>query len=141
MQKINSIGSRGFSLIELMVVVAILGIIMGIAVPSYSTYVASSNRTDGTIALQNIRGLQTKFKFLNNVYASNVGDVGGGDTKSGYYVLSVSTLKTDTGCSKDGVCFIATAIVNPENNSQNRDTGCTTMTIESNGRTLPQDCF
>ncbi|MCJ8311374.1 MAG: prepilin-type N-terminal cleavage/methylation domain-containing protein [Saccharospirillaceae bacterium] len=137
----NKYVNNGFSLIELMVVVAILGIIMGIAVPSYSKYVKSSNRTDATIALESIRGFQTKFKFVNNVYASNVSDVGGSDTEHGYYVLSVSTAKADTGCSDDGVCFIATASVNPASDSQSGDVGCTTMTIESNGRKLPEDCF
>ncbi|BCE02391.1 type IV pilin protein [Marinicellulosiphila megalodicopiae] len=131
----------GFSLIELMIVVAILGIIMAIAVPSYSQYVKSANRTDATIALENLRGLQNKFKFANNLYASDIADVGGSATESGYYVLSVSTDKDDTGCSKDGVCFIATATVNPSNASQAGDTGCTSLTIESNGRTLPEDCF
>ena len=137
----NQFIKNGFSLIELMVVVAILGIIMGIAIPSYSKYVLTSNRTDATIALQSMMGKQNKYKFLNNSYASDVSDVGGGDTENGYYVITLSTDKDDTGCTKDGVCFIATAKVNPANSRQSGDEGCTTMTIESNGRTLPADCF
>jgi len=141
MKRAGCVNHLGFSLIELMVVVAIIGIIMGVAVPSYSQYVRESNRTDATIALENLRGLQTKYKFINNVYASDVADVGGSETKNGFYILTVSTDKAKTGCSKDGVCFIATATVNPNNASQSSDTNCTAMTIESNGRTLPEACF
>ena len=43
---------RGVTLIELMTVVAILGIIAAIAIPSYRRYVVRANRTDAKTALQ-----------------------------------------------------------------------------------------
>ncbi|KAB5464042.1 type 4a pilus minor pilin PilE, partial [Pseudomonas aeruginosa] len=38
---------KGFTLLEMVVVVAVIGILLGIAIPSYQNYVIRSNRTEG----------------------------------------------------------------------------------------------
>lgn len=45
---------RGFTLIELMIAVAILAIVMGIAIPSYTQYVIESGRADGKAELYRV---------------------------------------------------------------------------------------
>ncbi len=47
-------GVRGFTLIELMIGVAIIGILAGIAYPSYLKQVQKSNRSDAKVALSDV---------------------------------------------------------------------------------------
>ncbi|WP_010195809.1 type IV pilin protein [Psychrobacter sp. PAMC 21119] len=52
--KPSSIQQRGFTLIEMMIVVAIIGILAAISYPSYQQYVIKTKRTDMMTEMQNI---------------------------------------------------------------------------------------
>ena len=54
--------SSGFTLIELMVVVAIIAIIASIAIPSYSKYIVASHRTEAQASIFNLD------QFLDIIY-------------------------------------------------------------------------
>lgn len=73
MNKNNQIkNQKGFTLIELMVVVAILGIIVSIALPSYQEQVRKSKRADAKVALLQFAQMQESFFVQNLSYAKDL---------------------------------------------------------------------
>ena len=68
--------NRGFTLTELMVVVAIVAILASVAVPSYRNYVMRADRADGVAPLQAIMNAQERFYTDNQTYTPNLGTGG-----------------------------------------------------------------
>ncbi len=60
----------GFSLLEVMVVVVIVGIIAAIAIPSYTGYITRTRRADAITALQTLALDEEKFSAENGRYES-----------------------------------------------------------------------
>lgn len=59
---------KGFTLIELMIVVAIIGILAGIAFPSYQEQVRKSRRADAAGALEGLANAMERYFTVNGTY-------------------------------------------------------------------------
>lgn len=66
----------GFTLIELMIVVAIAAILAAVAIPSYRQYVMKSHRSVAKSTLLEMASRQERYYTVNNAYASNATELG-----------------------------------------------------------------
>jgi len=77
--------TQGFTLVELMIVVAILGIISAIAIPAYNSYIKSARLTECATEMDVMRLAQAEFFLINNAYFPD--PTGAGTATSGTLAL------------------------------------------------------
>ncbi len=90
---------RGFTLVELMIVVAIVAILAAVAYPSYLQHIRKSRRADAKAALLDLASRQERFFSIKNTYADTPDKLGYSGTaypidvltgSQAYYRLSVT---------------------------------------------------
>lgn len=62
----------GFTLLELLIMVAIVATLLMVAVPSYRVYVRKGRRTDGIQSINALRLAEEKYRSMNNQYGTLV---------------------------------------------------------------------
>lgn len=115
--------SAGFTLVELMIVVAIVGILTAVSISFYGNYVTDARRTDGRSALTSTATALEKCKALFGAY-NNAGctPVIPGTSDDGFYTIARTTSTATT--------FVLTA---SRAGSQANDANCVTMTLSNTG--------
>lgn len=129
----------GFTLIELMITVAIISILAAVAIPAYTQFIKKSRRSDAKIALMGLAQAQATHYTDYRQYADKIGDSTDSNTircktfcseiKSGGKGLSPDkhyTLSIPQG-STSGYTLTATAVGTQKDN----DPDCKTLTLDS----------
>lgn len=106
MTKLNRfirMSQKGFTLVELMIVVAIIGILSTIAVPQYQKFQAKSKQTEVRIALASIYTLQTSWSADNGSFTGCLGNIGfARDGNKFYYTVGFLDPSSVNQCGPSG---------------------------------------
>lgn len=142
--KLSRFKQSGFTLIEVMIVVAIIAIISAIAYPTYIEQVRKSRRSDAPIKLQELAQLQESFFSRNMTYASNLSGLLGSSVNTinsdeDFYTLTVSSATGAGGTACAGTraspCSSYTLQAVPvTGTSQAKDTNCSRYTLNHLGQ-------
>ena len=126
----NKLTQIGFTLIELMIVIIIVGVISFIAVASYSYYNFKGQRADGLNAILAVALAEERYRSYNTQYGSLAQAYSGVTTSpQGYYTLAVSNV------SATGYTITATAVGNQANDKEG-STSCTPLSYAVSSGTI-----
>ena len=128
----------GFSLTELMVTAAVLGIVGAIAVPGYQSYTQTARRASAHTALEDAAQRQEQFFLDTKSYTTTVGSGGlnvSTTTEGGHYTLSVVAPVSACPINR---CYVLQAV--PQG-TQVDDAGCNPIRLTSSGERTPADCW
>ncbi len=95
---------KGFTLIELMIVVAIIGILAAIAIPNFMNYQCKAKQSEAKTVLGNIRVAQEAYLAEYDTYSADTGELGvsiKGEPRYGYEITADATTFTATATAND----------------------------------------
>lgn len=123
---------QGFTLLEVMIVVAMIAILASVALPSYESYMRKTRRIDAKNALLDLAMRQEKFYSINNKYSATATDLSysalpyavSSSGSNSFYDLSVAL-------SPDTQSYLATAT---PKGPQLNDADCYAFTIANTGQ-------
>ena len=139
--QVQKTGTAGFTLIELMVTVAIVSILATIAATSYTSQVMKSRRTDARTALLDLAGREEKLFSTTNQYSSSPSALGYGTAANfpipvggsgtNYYSVSLATPDPAQASAPNTFSITATPIAGTQ---QAGDTTCTSLSVNQLGQ-------
>jgi type IV pilus assembly protein PilE len=130
------VGQKGFTLIELMIVVFIIGVLAAIAYPAYRDYVLKSKRSDALTEMAAIAGAQEKFYAQNLRYAGTINILPGYTLEPNPYVTDEGLYNISNALTLQGYRLTANA-----QGDQTAYTKCPSIVLDSVGTRSPAHCW
>lgn len=124
--KVMQTKQNGFTLIELMIVIVIVGILVSVVYPSFREQALRSARSDAKTALATAISRQEQFFADNKTYTGSLSALDMvAETDNGYYQISIDAATTACPLAR---CFAMRAV--PQG-GQTDDLDCGSLTINS----------
>ena len=130
----------GFTLVELMIVVAIVGILGTLAYPAYAGYIVRTRRTEGQVALIEAMQRQERYRVQHNTYVEFSADEHGADGFTWWSgaTASASAYELDArACPGRDIAACVVVRARPGTarvDVRFRDPDCGVLTLDSTGR-------
>lgn len=141
---------KGLTLIELMVTIAIIGILSAIAIPSYSYYTRVTKRSAAKSSVQQVRGLLEQYYTNNKSYTTDLTNLGFNNSPlevdkndqevsaaKAVYEITVNTAAA--GSMKYCKANCDYEVVATAKNTQTKDTNCAVFVFNSLGQKTSYD--
>lgn len=127
--------AAGFSLIELLTAISIVGILAAIALPAYTSQTRKSRRTEARTALLDLAGREERLFSTTNAYSATAADLGYTSLSgvgSGYYDVAITV--------SAGPPATYTIKATPATGKgQEKDTQCASFTVIQTGKQSAAD--
>ena len=122
---------KGFTLVELMIVIAIVAILVALAIPSYAKYIRKSNRGEAQQMLMNWANNQEIWRANNTEYATLAQLPAPSSNK---YTFTLPTRTATT--------FILTATATADQlKDKEGNTTCSPLTLDQSNAKTPPNCW
>ena len=124
----------GFTIIELMIAVLVLGVLVALALPSYMGSIRKGRRSEAFSAIAQVQQAQERWRSNNAAYTTSLADlsIGSATTSSGYYTLAMTAPPSPATL---GSGYIVTAIA-VTGTTQADDAQCRKLGVMLNGGNL-----
>jgi type IV pilus assembly protein PilE len=133
---VRAASSTGFSLIEVMIVMVIIGVLLMVAVPGYQESMKKTRRTDAMRDLMELTSRQERFYAQHSEYAQEVEsptglNFGNAASSAEHYTLSVTACE-DKDPDDFSACYVL--IAEPKPGGLQSDDKCGTLSVDSRGQ-------
>jgi type IV pilus assembly protein PilE len=133
--KLRTSDSKGFTLVELLIVIGIVGILAALAIPMFLNFVKKAKMVEGEVALSEIRRLEEHYYADNLTFSGSLQTVGYDPSGLKYYTITIQL----NGAGPPPFLYQATAIANLDDDP---DLDAWVLTVDVNfAPTLQHGCI